>query len=244
MRSIIEILSVPSGFALLSLFVGTLLLFNDGLRKTGRVLVVLAIFILIPMSTGTVATILLSPLEYQFPIVDDIKYDESIHNIVVLTGAAEDDSQWPLSSRLNSSSTYRLLEAYRLFEACLDCQVYFSGDGVAARLMKQLLVAMGVPEDHVFVDGESPHTYDSAVNIKKNIRAEKFYLVTSAGHMPRAMGVFKKQGMDPVAAPTDFLQPKNFRKASLSLSPLHLYWSDLAIREYEALIWYHLADKI
>ena len=74
--------------------------------------------------------------------------------------------------------------------------------------------------------------------------AEPFFLVTSAGHMPRAMGVFVKQGSRPIPAPTDFSLPKDPLAAHIAPNPLHLYYSDLAINEYAGLLWYYLTDKI
>ena len=35
-------------------------------------------------------------------------------------------------------------------------------------------------------------------------KSEPFYLVTSALHMPRAMKLFLKQGLNPLAAPSDY----------------------------------------
>jgi uncharacterized SAM-binding protein YcdF (DUF218 family) len=67
-----------------------------------------------------------------------------------------------------------------------------------------------------------------------------FLLVTSAGHIPRAMGVFRKLGMNPRAAPTYYLTRRNWLAVQYLPSPLHLQYSDLAVSEYAALFWYRL----
>jgi uncharacterized SAM-binding protein YcdF (DUF218 family) len=56
-------------------------------------------------------------------------------------------------------------------------------------------------------DPTSLNTYENAVNVRqiladRNIR--RVLLVTSAMHMPRSMGIFKKQRIEAIAAPTDF----------------------------------------
>ena len=71
-----------------------------------------------------------------------------------------------------------------------------------------------------------------------------FILVTSAGHMPRSMHVFKKAGLNPIPAPTHYLTRKNNLAISYLPSPLHLRYSDLAIHEYAAILWYHVKNRL
>jgi uncharacterized SAM-binding protein YcdF (DUF218 family) len=68
--------------------------------------------------------------------------------------------------------------------------------------------------------------------------------VTSAGHMRRAIGVFRKNGMNPIPAPTDYQLPGNARYASWTTSPIHLAASDLAVHEYIGLAWYRLTNRL
>jgi uncharacterized SAM-binding protein YcdF (DUF218 family) len=195
-------------------------------------------------STGIVAALLLSPLEYQYSFVKNPDSYPDVKKIVVLTGYAADYPLVPVSSKLNSTSVFRVLEAKRLSLSCPECEIIISGKKPAARLMKDVLVLMGVPEDNVYKDETSAHTYISAKTMQSWIGNQKFFLVTSAGHMPRAVGVFQKQGMEPVPAPTDYQLPKNPFNASIHLSPQHLYWSNLAVREYAGILWYKLTGKI
>jgi hypothetical protein len=58
------------------------------------------------------------------------------------------------------------------------------------------------------------------------------------------MGVFKKQQMNPLPAPTDYMSRKNYMAISYLPSPLHLYYSDLAVHEYLGILWYKLTDRI
>jgi uncharacterized SAM-binding protein YcdF (DUF218 family) len=65
-----------------------------------------------------------------------------------------------------------------------------------------------------------------------------FYLVTSAGHLPRAMAAFVAAGLHPIAAPTDHQLPKNVSHAGWRLSPYHLQASGLAVHERVGMWWY------
>lgn len=74
--------------------------------------------------------------------------------------------------------------------------------------MAKLVEAMGVPTKVILQDPTSLTTRENAVNVKKIMQdrgIQKILLVTSAIHMPRSMAIFKKLGIEAIAAPTDFL---------------------------------------
>ncbi|MCK4587153.1 MAG: YdcF family protein [Gammaproteobacteria bacterium] len=190
------------------------------------------------------ASMLLSPLEYKYSYIRDLGSYSEVKNIVVLTNYAVDYPLIPLSSRVSSSSAYRILEAYRLYKSCENCKLFISGNETGARIMKELLIAIGAAESTVYEEGNSQHTYNSALYFRQQFNNEPFFLVTSAGHMPRAIGVFNKLGLNPIPAPTDFQLPKDFRHALVKPSPQHLYWSDLAVREYGGIAWYKMTNKM
>ena len=62
--------------------------------------------------------------------------------------------------------------------------------------------------------------------------------------MARAVGVFRKHGMEPIPAPTDYQLPQDPRHARWTTSAVHLQASDLAIHEYLGLVWYRVTGKI
>jgi uncharacterized SAM-binding protein YcdF (DUF218 family) len=243
MVDLIIALIMPSNLAILSMVIGISMLFFDRFRGLAKALLIFAGSVILIFSTGTVAALLLSPLEYQYPFVKDPTEYPEVKIIVVLTGYAEDNPLIPPSSKVNSTSAFRLLEAQRLYLSCSGCKIIISGNKPATTLMKELLVTMGVPSGNLREDSTSAHTYISAQTLHQWFDEEAFYLVTSSGHMPRAIGVFEKQGMNPVPAPTDYKLPKDFLKAGMHLSPQHLYWCNLAIREYIGIAWYKLTGK-
>jgi uncharacterized SAM-binding protein YcdF (DUF218 family) len=74
--------------------------------------------------------------------------------------------------------------------------------------MAKVVEAMGVPATAILQDPTSLNTHENAVNVKKILserNIKQVLLVTSATHMPRSMQIFKKQGINAIAAPTDFL---------------------------------------
>ena len=77
-----------------------------------------------------------------------------------------------------------------------------------AAFIKKALKNIGIPDSVVFTDPYSRNTIENAINSKKIIDSIQlsgpFLLVTSALHLPRALQVFRKKGMDVVAYPCDY----------------------------------------
>ncbi len=235
---------LPSGIVTLLVLVGIAAIAFRPTRRVAAVPLVAAGLALLLFSNGLVATLLMSPLEYAYPAMQDPQRHPEAKAIVVLTAYAADDEDMPLSSRLSYSTALRVLEAANLFARRPDCQVIVSGDAVAAGLMGEQLRQLGVPEDRLLIDAVADDTADSAENLRPAMAGKQVFLVTSAGHMQRAMGVFRKRGVLAIAAPTDFQLPRSAWHAEWTWSPFHLQASDLAVHEYLALAWYRLSGEV
>jgi uncharacterized SAM-binding protein YcdF (DUF218 family) len=134
--------------------------------------------------------------------------------IVVLGGSLDP----PLSPRLYldlSGAIDRIWHGVRLFRAGRAATVLLSGGNVfplpgvegesfyAAQLMEE----WGVPRSSILVEDLSRNTYENALYSKELLEEnglKKVLLVTSALHMPRALRVFRSNGIDAIAAPTDY----------------------------------------
>jgi uncharacterized SAM-binding protein YcdF (DUF218 family) len=196
-----------------------------------------ALSIFLIFGSGPVSFLLLGCLEFQISPAGHVERRQ-VDTIVVLAGHAEFHPDHPISSQMNRASAFRLLESLLLFQERLDSTVIVSGKGEVATIMRDVVVLSGVPADQVIVDSISSSTYESAKHLSPRLGQTPFLLVTSAGHMPRAMGVFNKAGMHPLPVPTDYMTKKNPFATQYAPSPVHLYYSDLAISEYVALMWY------
>lgn len=75
--------------------------------------------------------------------------------------------------------------------------------------MAEIAKTMGVPATAILQDTDSLNTYENAVNVKQILKSKGIegdvLLVTSALHMPRSILIFKKQKIEVIPAPTDFL---------------------------------------
>lgn len=244
MIGLLQAALLPSGFATLLFLAGLAAMLWHRSRRIAWPLLASAAAVLLVFSNGLVATSLLSPLEYAYSALKDPRLHPEASVIVVLTGYAANDEDMPLSARMNATSAFRVLEAANLKSSRPDCHIVVSGSATAARIMGLQLRTLGVPAADLTIDVMSNNTAASAENTKSIVGGRPVFLVTSAGHMRRAIGVFRRHGMTPIPAPTDHQLPRNALHASWTTSPLHLQASDLAVHEYIGLAWYRLTDRL
>lgn len=156
------------------------------------------------------AFLLLWPLESQYQPVSEASLRKEIKWVVVLGGGSREAPWLPPEDRLYDSSLKRLLEGIRLFHRLPQARLIlsggdFRGNQPVARIMQDIALRYGLPPSRLVLEEASWDTHDEAILLKKVLGDDDFYLVTSAGHMPRSMALFKKAGTRPIAAPTDFL---------------------------------------
>ena len=137
-----------------------------------------------------------------------------------------------------------MTEAALLWRRCGECAVIVSGRPPATDVMGELLVSLGVPPAQLQLEEQSGSTFASAANVAQMLGDGTFYLVTSAGHMPRSMETFVRAGLHPLPAPTDHRLPRTVAQATWRLSPFHLQCSDLAVHEWAGMWWYRLRERL
>ncbi len=165
---------------------------------------------------------LVNSLEKQYPD-KGIEGENGAQAIVVLGGSLKMPSGLHRRSGLTNSSD-RLLEALRLYHAGKAPLIAVSGGDNPLLLrvrkvheadeMRSLLEEWGVPGSAIVVEDVSINTHENAIFTRKVLAArgiQHIILVTSAIHMPRATGAFRKAGFDVEAAPADFLSGRGDR---------------------------------
>ena len=95
----------------------------------------------------------------------------------------------------------RIAVAARLYRAGKVDKVLASGDhGQQAydevNAMKRALIAAGVPARDVFTDHAGFDTWDSVVRARKVFRASSVLVVTQGFHVPRAVWLARRAGLD------------------------------------------------
>lgn len=243
MKHLVELVLLPSGVVVLLLVASAVLYFVFRRRRAAGLAAAAAAGLYLLFANGLTAFWLMSYLEHESTPVQDTQVATPPEFLVVLTGYALMDNRVPITGQVNSASGFRLLEAARIFSR-RGLPVIISGAGEVPVIMQELLLQLGVPRSHIAIEQESSNTYESAVHLRDRLAGKRFYLVTSAGHMPRAIRVFRKQGLLVDPAPTDYLAARSWRDIDVVPSARYLAISDLAIHEYLGLAWYRLLGRI
>ena len=173
--------------------------------------------------------------------------------IVVLGGGHTSDSRMPANSQLYHPALARLVEAIRLYHSLPGSKLILSGGALydpvpESEVLADVALALRVEKKNLILESLSRDTEEEAIVIQKMVGKDPFVLVTSASHMPRAMGLFRKLGMHPIPAPTDYgiresswegISPGMFFPGSTNLQN-----AEAAVYECLGLVWAKLRNRI
>lgn len=129
--------------------------------------------------------------------------------IVVLSAGSKRPPHGPEDyGALRPLSLRRLFTAVELWRDQPDARLVISGGGYRriadAVPMANLARDLGVPAENIAVEGRSRTTWDNARYVAALAPPvpKRIWLVTSAVHMPRALGAFRAWGFEPCAWPS------------------------------------------
>ena len=206
----------PSSLITLVLIAGSFFLLR-GRLKSGRNLVLLGLAGLLIGGLSPLGHILAVPLENRFerPALDRVRQD--IGGIIVLGGANDTIVSNFRGVVTLTEAAERMTEAVSLARLLPGKLLLFSGGGAQiiyktgpeAAAAKALFISLGVDPKRLLLENRSRNTSQNAIYTrdllqKKGLHIKPWLLVTSAFHMPRAMGCFQKAGLKVIAWPTDY----------------------------------------
>ena len=244
-------LAQPITLGIALLLAGTLLLWTRW-HRLGRALVTLVSLAALAVLVLPLGEWLIAPLENRFAAVADP--GEPVHGAIVLGGAANLRVSADRGQITLGDAAERLTALVGFARRYPEARIVFSGgsgDALDQRyreadLIPRFLEEQGVDPGRVILERESRNTWENAVftlELVGRARGERWLLITSASHMPRAMGCFRRAGAELVPYPVDF---RTSRKASvLGLQPRDTL--DLltdATREWIGLLAYWVSDRI
>ncbi len=202
----------PETLILLSLLAGTVALMR-GRRRLGAALSLGALALCVVIGAAPVHNLLLRPLEARFASPPPVL--GALEGIIVLGGAEAvfETREWR-APQLNDAAD-RYLAAIALARAHPEAVVLFAGGGAQvspkgeeAEIARRLFLAAGVAPERIVLENRSRNTVENARNARAlapEVLTGDWALVTSAFHMPRAVGTFCAAGWRRIAPwPTDF----------------------------------------
>jgi uncharacterized SAM-binding protein YcdF (DUF218 family) len=133
--------------------------------------------------------------------------------IVVLGTGFNPDPELPPNSQVSSTFHSRLLEGVRILRQHPNSRLLVSIAGKADAETKrgffdQMIELLQLDPSRVSIMTEAESTADEADEASRQRKDEQIVVVSSAGHMMRAMKIFADKGLDPIPAPSEFWFPR------------------------------------
>ena len=242
---------LPTNFLIGIGLLGALLLATRWARL-GRQLMVAAVVLLAICGFSPLGNWLLYPLESRFPPWDPAQ--GAPDGIIVLGGSIDADISAAHGVAVVRNAADRILAAAALAHRYPNARVIFSGgsanlisnDAREADYAGALLESLGVPKARLMMERRSRNTRENA-EFSKAMAApkggERWLLVTSAYHMPRAIGLFRKAGFVVEPYPVDWRVSGHDNLFNVDAHD-GLLRTDIALREWLGLLAYRVSGSI
>jgi uncharacterized SAM-binding protein YcdF (DUF218 family) len=246
------VVAAPGNALVLLLVAGTAWLAIDR-RRRGFVPIAGATSCFLVLMLLPVGDWLLMPLEDRFKIPATLP--DEVTGIIVLGGGVDLDVIAARGSAATANlAAGRIMAAALLAHRYPLARILVAGGGarlaptnpVEADGLAASLTAMGVAPERIVRERRSRTTYENALfayELAKPQPGETWILVTSAWHMPRSVGCFRKAGWTVIPYPVDFRTTGNLSLVS-ELSLVHdLELATLAAKEWVGLLAYRVMGR-
>lgn len=249
---ILTFVSVPSNLLVTVTIAGVVLLATR-FRACGRRLLAAAALVTAAIWLLRAGALLTVPLEMRFPPWSPAQGAPT--GMIVLGGVINEQVSVAHGQIALDASAERLTSAVALARQYPDARIVFSGgnahliggrpEGLFAR---RFLEQLGVARDRITIETQSRNTAENASYCKRLIApkpGERWLLITSAAHMPRAVGVFRQVGFPVEPYPVDYQFPGRANLLTLPGSVLGaLAATDAAAHEWLGLLAYWITGRI
>jgi uncharacterized SAM-binding protein YcdF (DUF218 family) len=248
---ILGFLSWPSNVLIVLGLVGAFLL-STRFARAGLQCLLASVLLLAICGFSPLGNALMLPLEQRFPAWDPA---HGAPDGTVVLGGAFDTIVAPARGEISlNEAAERMTSAVELARKYPKAKIVFSGGSgqilyqgsTEAELAERLFANLGVP-GRLIVEDRSRDTDENA-KFSKPIAdpkpGERWLLVTSAHHMPRAIGAFRRAGFAVEAYPVDWRTrgpedlARPFRFASDGLKR-----TDVAVHEWVGLVVYWITGR-
>lgn len=237
----------PSNVVAVVCVFGMVLLLTRWQRAGLRVLAA-GVLSLLLLGYSPLGNLLMLPLSERFPAW--AAGGRAPDGIIVLGGAIDPERSHARGSLEMDASAERIVAMLQLARRYPAARIVFTGGSPnlieapepEAPVAGDLLEDFGTPRGRIVLESESRTTAENATFTRQLVApkpGERWLLVTSAFHMPRSIGAFRKAGFDAEAYPVDWRTRgwddalKPFDKLSDGLARV-----DVAVHEWTGLIAY------
>lgn len=252
LAKILGFFALPSNILITLALIGVMLM-RTRFRRGGRRLAATAVVVLAIVGLSPLGNAIILPLEQRFPAWDDSR---GTPTGIISLGGAIDTVVSPVRGEVAlNEAAERLTAIAELARRFPQARIVFTGGsdriilaGVdEASLAARLFVSFGIARERILLEDKSRDTLENARFTRELVQpkpGERWLIVTSAHHMPRAIAVFRAQGFAVEAYPVDY----RTRGAIDLLRPFAslgdgLRRTDTAAREWVGLLAYRLSGR-
>lgn len=249
---ILGFMAAPSNALMTVGLVGVLAILF-GARGTGAAMTAAAIGGLAVFGLTPLANILILPLEQRFPRAPA---EPAPHGIVVLGGAFDTVVSRSRGSIALTDAAERMTEVAELARRWPQARIVFSGGSNAvvyeganeSETAARMFESFGISRDRLILESRSRNTVENARFTRELVQPkpeERWVLVTSAYHVPRAVGCFRAAGFPVEAWPVDY-RTRGWDDAMRFFPTVSggLRRTDVAVREWVGLVAYWLLGYV
>jgi uncharacterized SAM-binding protein YcdF (DUF218 family) len=252
LSKVLGFFALPSNL-LITIGLGGIALLLTRSRRLASWLVVTSLVLLVLFGLSPLGNALMLPLEERFPPWD--ASHGAPDGVIVLGGVIAEDVSAARGAVALNESAERVTVAAELARRYPKLRIIFSGGtnallfdkGAEAGFAVRQLEDLGVARERIVAEEQSRNTVENAVFsrlIANPQPGQRWLLLTSAFHMPRAIAVFRAAGFPVEAYPVDWRTtgPMDLVRPYPSVSE-GLRRTDVAVREWIGLLLYRLTGK-
>ncbi len=245
--------ATPSNLIATAIGLGLALALWPRARRAGLSLAIAGVVALVVAGLSPLATLLIAPLETRFPPFRDD--GRPVDGIVVLGGAVESDASVRRDQLVLNEAGERFTAALDLGRRYPGARILLSGGGGSRLILDEPpeaavtadhLVRLGLERGRLVLEDRSRTTAENAT-YSREIAApkpgERWLLVTSAWHMPRAVAVFRKAGFPVTPYPVDYRTRDGAELLPFGFVSEGLRRLDVAAKEWAGLVGYYVAGR-
>ena len=237
---------LPPGSILVLLVLGILLLKSR--PRGGRFILCLACLVIYLLSAPYFAAMIADQVETYPPLESVEQIDLKAGAIVVLAGGRTENADEYSGETVNMHTMTRLRYA-AILQRKTGLPILVSGgipgeiSGMTLAQLMDRVLREELNSAEVWLEDRSRTTaenayFSRAVLAEKNI--DRIFLVTQAWHMPRAVFIFEKAGLDVIPAPTASTGQVPLKFDTVLPSASGLLISRQSIREIGSMLWYRI----
>lgn len=225
-----------------------------GWRRLARWLTAIALVGLAVIAFSPVSLLVALPLEERFQPPDPAP--EKVDGIIVLGGSVNTIISSHRNRLTLTDSAERIADAAALARRYPDAVIVYTGGAASifaskvteAEVAARYLESFGIAPERTIIEDRALNTWQNAVLSKELVKpaaGQTWLLVTSAFHMPRSVGVFRKAGWPGIVA-----WPVDYRVGGLpdarrvrTNAPLGMQLMDLVVKEWIGLAVYYATGR-